>query len=84
MITILYLFQKCLRWTLKRNGSDMKYWNKGNCTMPHGTSKIKVFPGEGSVNWDSAACNLNLIVVRETTGFLDKNLIGGPGLLSSR
>ena len=52
--------------------------------MPHGTSKIKVFPGEGSVNWGSAACNLNLIVVRETTGFLDKNLIGGPGLLSSR
>ena len=47
----------------------MKYWNKGNYTMPHGTSKIKVFPGEGSVNWDSAACNL--IVVNETTGFLE-------------
>ena len=51
----------------------MKYWNKGNYTMPHGTSKIKVFPGEGSVNWDSAACNL--IVVNETTGFLDNDLM---------
>ena len=61
---------------LTTNSSDIFYWETGNYNMPHGTSKIGKNEGEGSVHWDSTA--YNMILVNETTRFIDDHLQNQP------
>jgi len=52
--------------------SDVKYWEHGNYSMPHGTSFIGKH-GEGDPDWDSTA--YNMIVVNETASFIDAHMV---------
>jgi len=49
---------------------DIKFWEKGNYSMPKGTSIIKK-EGDGTDTWDSSA--YNQILVEETKHFLDQH-----------
>lgn len=50
---------------------NLKFWNEGNYSMPHGISKIDS-AGEGSSDWDSSA--FNMILVNQTRKFLDDHV----------
>jgi len=51
--------------------NEVKYWEEGNYTMPHGKSMISK-AGQGTPKWDSTA--YNMILVNETERFLDRFL----------
>ena len=61
---------------LTSNATDITYWNIGSYPMPHGKSAIGKNPGEGDRNWDSTA--YNMILVNETTKFIDNHLENEP------
>jgi len=56
---------------LTTNIPDVVSWEKGNYSMPRGTSVIAK-PGEGDPDWDSTA--YNMIVVNETANFIDAHI----------
>lgn len=58
------------------NSSSIKYWDKGSYSMTHGMSKIGKHPGDGDDDWDSSA--FNMIVVNETSKFIDKHMEETP------
>lgn len=58
---------------LTTNASEVTYWEEGSeHNMTCGLSKI-AHGGEGDANWDSTA--YNMIIVNETTKFIDNHLI---------
>jgi arylsulfatase A-like enzyme len=57
---------------LTTNTTDVRFWDRGAYSMPHGMSKIQKHPGEGDKDWDSSA--YNMILVNETTKFIDEHL----------
>lgn len=62
---------------LTTSASDVRYWEKGWYEMPFGTSIIgSKHPGEGDKNWDSTA--YNMIIVNETSQFIDDHLQSNP------
>jgi len=60
---------------LQTKKSDIKWWKKGEYSMPKGISKI-LESGEGDADWDSTA--YNMLLVEETVRFLDDHLEKRP------
>ena len=56
--------------------NSIKHWEKGEYGKEYGMSKIGKHPGEGDVDWDSSA--FNMIVVNETSKFIDKHMNENP------
>lgn len=55
--------------------ADAIYWKSGRYQLPNGVSKINrgaKFEGEGAVDWDSTT--FNMILVNETTTFIENHL----------
>jgi len=60
---------------LTTNITDVRYWNRGLYSMPHGISQIgydSVGNGEGDKSWDSSA--YDLIVLNETKAFIENHI----------
>jgi len=54
------------------NISDVVSWNKGEYSMPRGTSFVKK-RGEGDPDWDATA--YNMVIVNETANFIDAHMV---------
>ena len=62
---------------LSTDERNITYWEEGSHETDHGMSVIgKTHSGEGDTNWDSTA--YNMILVNETTRFIDEHLAATP------
>lgn len=64
---------------LETNNENLMFWEKGSYSTPLGTSIVEQM-GEGVIKWNTAA--YNMILVNETTSFLDQHFgqVSGTGV----